>query len=189
MRHLRTILQPLLIALPLAVAVRSLVHIYAIPSASMQPTLAAGDHIVVVRDTRPSRGDVVVFRSPQSPDELVVKRIIASPGDLIATDHGRVTIGSHALPEPYAAQASGSGPILPQIVPAGCFFVMGDNRTNSCDSRHWGVLPRELVVGRAVMVLWSSGGAASETPANAMTLVSSPPGPAIRTERLFKLIH
>ncbi len=189
MRLLRTILQPFLIAIPLAIAVRSLVHIYAIPSASMQPTLTTGDHIVVVPDRRPERGEVIVFHSPESPEELVVKRIIATPGDLIATEGGRVTIGSHLLAEPYAARPEGSGPIVPQIVPSGCYFVMGDNRTNSYDSRHWGVLRRELVVGRAVMVLWSSGDVVSETPANAAPLVSSPLRPRIRSERLFKFIR
>jgi signal peptidase I len=154
----------------------------------MQPTLTTGDHIVVVPDRQPERGQVIVFRSPQSPEELVVKRIIATPGDLIATEGGRVTIGSHILPEPYAAQPAGSGPIAPQIVPSGCYFVMG-NRTNSFDSRHWGVLRRELVVGRAVMVLWSSSHVDSETPANAAPLFTSPLRPRLRSERLFKFIR
>src|SRR5258706_8669902 len=189
MRPARTILQPLLIAIALAVAVRSMLHIYAIPSGSMQPTLEVGDHIVVLRDGEPARGDVVVFRSPASPDELMVKRIIATPGDLIGTADGHVTIGNHLLDEPYAAHPAASGPILPQIVPSGCYFVMGDNRTNSYDSRHWGVLRRELVVGRAVMVLWSSADVASETPADAAPLVSSPPRRRLRSERLCKFIR
>jgi signal peptidase I len=188
MRLARTILQPLLIAILLAVAVRSMLHIYAIPSASMQPTLEVGDHIVVLRSGRPERGDVIVFRSPTSSDELMVKRVIATPGDLVSVDGGRVTIGSHLLDEPYVAHAAASGPILPQIVPSDCYFVMGDNRTNSYDSRHWGVLPRQFVVGKAVMVLWSSG-STSDPRANATTLNPSPLVPAIRPERLFRLIH
>lgn len=188
MRLARTILQPLLIAIVLGVAVRSMLHIYAIPSASMQPTLEVGDHIVVLRDDRPERGDVVVFRSPTSPDELMVKRVIATPGDLVGVAGGRVTIGSHVLAEPYAAHAEASGPILPQIVPSECYFVMGDNRTNSYDSRHWGVLPQRFVVGKAVMVLWSSG-STSDPRANATTLAPSPLVPALRPERLFRLIR
>ena len=189
MRPTRTILQALIIAIVLALAVRSMLHIYAIPSASMQPTLQVGDHIIVLRDASPSRGDVVVFRAPGSPEELMVKRIIATPGDLVATSNGEVTIGSHPLAEPYLAQPAASGAILPQIVPANCYYVLGDNRGNSYDSRQWGVLPRELVVGRAVLVLWSSGDLASNPPANASTVAPSPFVPTIRPERLFRLIR
>jgi signal peptidase I len=148
---------PLAIALVLAAVVRSTLHIYSIPSASMQPTLQPGDHIIVTPyfgDARPSRGDVVVFNSPIKPDELMVKRVIAEAGDLIATVNGRVTIGGHAIAEPYAANATLF--IAPQIVPADSYFVLGDNRANSYDSRQWGTLPRALVAGRARMVLWSS---------------------------------
>ena len=185
----RMILQPLAVAIVLAFAVRSLVRVYAIPSASMHPTLHVGDHIVVVHDAHPVRGEVVVFRSPGSRDELMVKRIVAEPGDLVATSNGRLTVGSHALAEPYVAEATASVAIVPQIVPAGCYFVLGDNRANSYDSRNWGVLPRELVVGRAVMVLWSSGDGGSEPQANATTVAPAPLARGIRLERLFKLIR
>jgi signal peptidase I len=168
---LRTLLPPLAIAIFLALALRSMVRVYAIPSASMQPTLRAGDHIVVVPDRHPAPGDVVVFRSPGAPDELMVKRVIAAPGDLIASANGRVTIGSHTLAEPYLTEAAATGSIQPQIVPAGCYFVLGDNRASSWDSRNWGILPSDLVVGRAVMVLWSS------------------PESSLRFDRLFKPIR
>jgi signal peptidase I len=189
MRPSRAILQPLIVAIALALAIRSMLHIYAIPSASMQPTLQVGDHIVVLRDAQPGRGDVIVFRSPGSPEELLVKRIIATPGDLVASSNGRVTVGSHPLAEPYLAQTGASGPILPQIVPANCYFVLGDNRDNSYDSRQWGFLPRDLVVGRAVMVLWSSGDVVSDPRASASTVAPPPFVPAIRPERLFRLIR
>jgi signal peptidase I len=187
---LLTIFQPLAVAIVLALALRSMVRVYAIPSASMHPTLRVGDHIVVVPDRHPARGEVIVFRSPGSPDELMVKRIIAAPGDLIATTNGRVTIGSHALPEPYLADPAASGAIQPQIVPAGCYYVLGDNRANSWDSRSWGVLPRDLVVGRAVMVLWSSGdGTDSDPHVSASTVAPSAPEHSLRFERLFKRIR
>jgi len=156
---LRLTLVPMALAIILALAARSLVHIYAIPSASMEPALEEGDHIVVVRDAHPDRGDIVVFRAPASRDELLVKRIIATPGDLITTGaDGRVVIGGHPLREPYLPAGVTTSTIAAQIVPAGCYFVLGDNRANSSDSRTWGVLPANLVVGRAVLVLWSSGG-------------------------------
>jgi signal peptidase I len=185
----RTFLQPLAVAIVLALAVRSTLRIYAIPSASMVPTLHAGDHIVVVRGEHPDRGDVVVFRSPGSRDELMVKRIVAVPGDLVTTSNGRVTVGGHVIPEPYLASPAASGDIVPQIVPADCYFVLGDNRANSWDSRHWGVLPRDLVVGRAVMILWSSGDVGSNARANATTVAPAPSSRSIRFERMFKLVR
>lgn len=140
MKALRLILTPLAIALALAFAARTAVRIYSIPSASMEPTLRAGDHIVVTPyHSAPQRGDVIVFRAPASSDELMVKRIAGTPGDAVEAGAGRVV-----------------------VVPAGCYFVVGDNRRDSFDSRNWGVLPRELIVGRARLVLWSSMAAAHD---------------------------
>jgi signal peptidase I len=132
---LRLFLTPIAVALALGVAARAAVHIYSIPSGSMAPTLQAGDHIVVTpyHGGAPRRGDIVVFRAPISPEELMVKRIAGTPGDVVDAGAGRML-----------------------IVPAGCYFVLGDNRGDSFDSRNWGVLPRERIVGQARMVLWSS---------------------------------
>jgi len=125
----------------------------------MTPALQSGDQIIVTpyRFAQPDHGDVVVFRSPLRADELMVKRIIATPGDLIETHAGRVFVGGHALAEPYVARQAASGTIAPQIIPANCYFVAGDNRDDSLDSRNWGVLPRNLIVGRARWILWSWG--------------------------------
>ena len=138
----------------LAAAVRSFVHIYAIPSASMSPTLEVGDHIVVTPYTRgalPLRGDIVVFFSPLSRD-VIVKRVIATPGELIESHDGNLAICGHPLREPYVRKPAANGDIAPQIIPADCYFVMGDNRADSFDSRNWGVLRRELIIGRAHIV-------------------------------------
>jgi signal peptidase I len=173
---LRLIAEPIAIAIVLAVAVRSLIDIYSIPSDSMEPALQAGDHILVTPyrfGDRPQRGQVVVFRSPRNAGEFVVKRIVAVPGDLVATTgRGQLMIGDHIIVEPYLRDPQTSGSIAPQIVPGDCYFVMGDNRRDSLDSRSWGVLPRDLIVGRARVVLWSSGG--SSTPAAAAWLASHP---------------
>src|SRR3954466_5834644 len=156
---LRLAIEPLAIAIVLAFGVRAALRLYVIPSSSMAPTLVPGDHIVVTPyrfGKKPSRGDVIVFRSPRAADELMIKRIIGTPGDLVETRAGRVIVCGHALPEPYVAAQAASGAISPQIIPADSYFVLGDNRADSLDSRSWGVLPREAVVGRARMVLWSS---------------------------------
>lgn len=146
------------VAIGLAVVARAVLHIYAIPSASMVPTLEIGDQIVVTRYFRsgPERGQVIVFRSPLHPNELMVKRVIGLPGDHIDSRLGRVRIGGYTLPEPYVLRPATSGAIDSQIVPANAYYVMGDNRESSLDSRVWGVVPHELVIGRAELVLWSA---------------------------------
>lgn len=174
MKPLRLILEPIVLAVVLALVVRGFVHLYTIPSSSMMPTLTPGDHIVVTpyaAGTQPHRGDVIVFRRG---DKVLVKRVIATEGELISSRLGRIVIGGHAVAEPYIAQQGASGEIDPQIIPHDCYFVMGDNRASSFDSRSWGVLPGSAVIGRARLVLWSSpsgtGTAASATIASALRL-------------------
>jgi signal peptidase I len=87
---------------------------------------------------------------------VLVKRVIATQGELIASRLGRVIVGGKSVAEPYVAKQGASGAIDPQIIPHDCYFVLGDNRANSLDSRSWGVLPRSAIIGRARMVLWSS---------------------------------
>ncbi len=193
---IKTLFRPLAIAIACALIVRgALFRVYAIPSASMAPALQPGDHIVVTPYRAPfacvpKRGDVVVFRSPLGRDELLIKRIIATPGDLIASEAGRVTVGGHTIAEPYVQRDGASGLIAPQIVPAGCYFVAGDNRENSWDSRTWGVLPRDLIAGRARLVLWSWGDGSSKPQANAAA-VTAPGARAAhpRLQRLLKVIE
>ncbi len=136
---LRMILEPLAIAIALGFIVRSVVHIYSIPSASMAPTLEAGDQIVVTPyfGAKPERGHVVVF---QHGDDLLVKRVVAVPGDWIDSRLGGL---------------AATGAIESQIIPSDCYYVLGDNRDDSIDSRTWGVIPHDVIVGRARLVLWS----------------------------------
>lgn len=195
----RLILEPIAVAIVLALIVRhTFVRLYAIPSASMSPTLQVGDHILVTPfrapflDDRPMRGQVVVFRMPGNPEELLVKRVIATPGDVVESRGGRLIVGGYAVAEPYILEQAVTGTISKQIVPADCYFVMGDNRMNSYDSRNWGVLPRDLVVGRARLVLWSSGDGSSQPSAHASTTVGARAQPIDRVssfDRLFKPIE
>jgi signal peptidase I len=183
----RTILQPFAVALGLALVARGAVHIYSIPSASMAPTLEAGDQIVVTRylGTEPDRGHIVVFHSPAD-DDLMVKRVIGVPGDLIDSRLGRIRLGGYTLPEPYLLSPAASGAIASQVIPPDAYFVLGDNRADSVDSRNLGVVPRAAIVGRARMILWSSSAdgadpARASTTARGTLLRTHPPG-----RRLFK---
>src|SRR5947209_4343523 len=195
---LRLAVEPLAIAIVLAFGVRAALRLYVIPSSSMAPTLVPGDHIVVTPyrfGKKPSRGDVIVFRSPRAADELMIKRVIGTPGDLVETRAGRVIVSGHALPEPYLAAQATSGAISPQIIPADMYFVLGDNRADSLDSRSWGVLPKDAVLGKARMILWSSkagvgsgewGVVAATSPIAASSPTPHTPHP---TPRFFKLIQ
>jgi signal peptidase I len=168
MKTLRVVAPPILIAVLLAFGVRSAVRIYAIPSGSMEPTLQVGDHIAVTpyRGAEPQRGDIIVFRSPINADDLMVKRVAGVAGDLVEGGQGKL------------------------IVPRDCYFVLGDNRANSFDSRNWGVLSRNQIVGRARMILWSSAGGTLEPRANAASRGRSAlPSPAVRIDRLFKIVQ
>lgn len=183
----RTILQPFALALALGLLARAAVHIYSIPSRSMVPTLEVGDQIVVTRyfGGGPERGHIIVFTSPLD-NELTVKRVVGLPGDLIDSRLGRLRVGGYTLPEPYLLAPAASGAIESQVVPPDSYFVLGDNRADSLDSRNWGVVPRSVVVGRARMILWSSPVEAGDT-ARAST-----PAPDARDDgrmpsrRLFK---
>jgi signal peptidase I len=190
------IIEPLAIAIVLAFGVRAALRLYVIPSSSMAPTLVPGDHIVVTPyrfGKKPSRGDVIVFRSPRAADELMIKRVIGTPGDLVETRAGRVIVCGHALTEPYVTAQAASGAIAPQIIPADSYFVLGDNRADSLDSRSWGVLPKNAVLGRARMILWSSGVIGSRESG----VVAAAPSPTpdarhptpTREARLFRLIQ
>ncbi len=192
----RLIVEPLAIAIVLALGVRTALRLYVIPSASMLPTLVPGDHIVVTPyrfNATPKRGDIIVFRSTRTQDELTIKRIVGIPGDLIETHAGRLVVSGHALPEPYVAAQATSGSIAPQIVPADSYFVLGDNRADSLDSRSWGALPRDRVVGLARLVLWSSDEGVDSRGSGVAAARSSMPGAATsragHPSRFFKLIQ
>lgn len=187
----RTILEPIAIAVALALLVRTALHVYYVPSQSMAPTLEPGDTILVTPylHSAPGAGDVIVFEAPVNRDELLVKRVIAVAGDLVDSRLGQVRIGGHTLPEPYLASPSSSGEIQAQIVPADCYFVMGDNREDSLDSRSWGVVPRSHVIGRARIVLWSSPPRVAGVARASESRESSPAPLRADSSRLFKWIE
>ena len=137
-----------------------LVRSFKIPSASMEPTLVEGDRLWARRVTVLERGDIVVFRPPDRPGEDYIKRVVGLPGDRIAIRRQRVLVNGTPLDEPYAVhrvpgrRMPGVDDRAPATVPPGCYFLMGDNRDNSRDSRYFGPVPASLVYGRAYKLFW-----------------------------------
>ncbi|MGH9458966.1 MAG: signal peptidase I [Thermoanaerobaculia bacterium] len=155
----RVIVQPLSIGIIAALVVRAtLLQAYSIPSASMAPTLEPGDHILVTPFGEVDRGDVVVFRNPGVGPGYFVKRIVATAGDYIEIRGGSVWINGRRAEEPYLPPGVGTTGRVADLVPDGHVFVMGDHRADSIDSRAWGFLPEERIVGRARLIFWSAGG-------------------------------
>ena len=101
------------------------------------------------------RGDTVVFWFPRDPSKSYIKRVIGVPGDLIEVLDGEVRLNGAAVNEPYVAEEFRDRLTVPATrVPADSFYVMGDHRTSSNDSRAWGVVPRRFIYGKAVLVYW-----------------------------------
>ena len=159
------------VAIAVALLIQAfLVKPYRIPSPSMEDTLLVGDRVLVDRISwrfsDPERGDIVVFRSPM-PGPVLIKRIVGMPGDTLSLRDGAVYVDGRRLDEPYVRKVDGrpepTQPFAtgtawslqhPYIVPAGAYFLMGDNRTDSEDSRYFGPVARGLFVGRAFARYW-----------------------------------
>ena len=121
---------------------------------SMYPTLSNNQKFVVNKVTTHSiaRGNIIVFRNPRHPDEQFVKRVVALPGERIKIKSGQVLINDQVLNEPYLNNVTTRPGIFltndqEVTVPDGSFFVMGDNRPLSSDSREWGFVPAENIIG------------------------------------------
>lgn len=153
----RLLLQPLAIAIVLAVLVRLALQLYSVQSVSMAPTLLPGDYLLVTPyrfGSEPAPGHVIVFHSPAD-GTLLVKRVIATPGELVDSRFGRLRVGGYTVAEPYVPDPASTGSIQPQIVPPTSYFVLGDNRLHSRDSRSWGPVRRDQIVGRARVIGWN----------------------------------
>ena len=172
------------------------VQAFKIPTGSMENNLLIGDHLLVnkfvfaptaspverllmpITDVR--RGDIVVFKYPEDPERDFIKRVIGLPGETLELREKRVYINGTILDEPYVHFLELPGATAfheftsfdvktaygPVTVPAGHFFVMGDNRDNSQDSRYWGFLPAPYVKGKALVVYWSYDSEGTDAGAN-----------------------
>ena len=201
--QVREMFESICVAVILAFFVRTfVVQAFKIPSGSMEPNLLIGDHLLVnkfvaaptltkVEDTllpiqAIHRGDVIVFKHPKMPERDLIKRTIGLPGETIELRERRVYINGKPIDEPYAhflfkdtaevAPADVRRNFGPVTVPAGQYFMMGDNRDNSEDSRYWGFLPRDYIKGKALF-LYVSFGAGEGSVAN------------VRWARILRQIH
>ena len=101
----------------------------------------------------PERGEIIVFHYPNDPSRDFVKRVIGLPGEIISMQRGDVFINGVKLDEPYLEEKD-THSMAPERVPPGAYFVMGDNRDGSSDSRHWGPVPFENIVGKVLVRYW-----------------------------------
>jgi signal peptidase I len=170
--------EALLFAVLLALLIRAfLVQAYKIPSESMVSTLLVGDHLLaskcvygvtipfinlrIYQGEDPVRGDIVIFEYPKDPKVDYIKRIVGVPGDVVAVRNKQLFRNGQPVREDYVRfiQPGRIEPLRdnfgPVTVPEGKYFVMGDNRDNSLDSRFWGFVDRKAILAKAWRIYWS----------------------------------
>ena len=153
----REIIETLALTLVIFVVIHFTVQNFMIDGPSMQPSLMNNQYVLVNKVAylfhAPERGDVIVFHWPVDTNKDLIKRVIGVPGDVIVIDSKTVRVNGVLLNEPYImAPANPTGNTW--VVPANEYFVMGDNRLVSDDSRDWGFVPGSYIVGKAVFVYW-----------------------------------
>jgi len=205
----REYFESICVAVILALFVRTfIVQAFKIPTGSMENNLLIGDHLLVNKFVfAPTmtgieeallpidpirRGDIIVFKYPEDPERDFIKRTIGLPGETVELRNKKVYIDGKLLDEPYVhylfppSEGDEShdfdlrvqyGPVT---VPGGHYFMMGDNRDNSQDSRYWGFLPRDYIKGKALFVYFSFGGESGPDAGNVLN---------VRWNRIFHQIH
>ncbi len=166
LRHFVEWVVILAVALTMSVVVRDYAfQTFYIPSGSMEPTLLIGDRIIVdklaVELGTVHTGDIIVFRAPRevrfkcgAHDVDLVKRVIGTPGDHLSSSGDTILINGVALQERWSHLEPLGPAITPRVVPKNEYFVMGDNHSNSCDSRYWGMVPRGNILGKVFLRVW-----------------------------------
>jgi signal peptidase I len=150
-------LETILLTIIIYAVLSTFIGRYKVLSVSMEPNLYEGQYLLISKQTHKiwplKRGDIVVFHYPRNPEKNYIKRLIGLPGEKIEFRSGQLYINDELTPEPWLwEQARGS--IEPRQLGEDEFFVMGDNRNNTSDSRSWGPLGRHQIIGRAVFRYW-----------------------------------
>ncbi len=153
---LREVIETILLTVLIYAAVNFATGRFKVEGSSMEPSVHPNQYVLVDKITyrlsAPQRGDVVVFNYPLATDRDFIKRIIGLPGETVTVSNGVVSVNGQALTEPYIAAPPVSGGTW-RLGP-NQYFVMGDNRNNSSDSRSWGPLERKYLIGKAVLTYW-----------------------------------
>lgn len=153
---LREIAETILLAVILFLIVNFTTGRFKVRGYSMEPTLYDGQYLIVskviYRIHPPERGDIIVFHPPNGDSDDYIKRVVGLPGETVEVRDGVAWIDGVPLEEPYIASAAGNSG--PRTLGEGQYFVLGDNRANSSDSRTWGVLPQEDIIGKAWLCYW-----------------------------------
>jgi len=155
------------ILISIAIAFLIVVFLYQpvrVEGTSMLPRLEDQDRLFVNKFvyhfTAIERGDVVVFHYPRDPEKSYIKRVIALPGDRLRIDHGTVWLNGQPQSEPYVPEEYRDAKSMPEIViPEGSYFMMGDHRSISSDSREFGSVERSFIYGKAAFVYWPASDA------------------------------
>src|SRR5215831_3139531 len=162
-RLVREVIETIVLTVLMFLVIRFAVQNFNIEGHSMEPNLHDQELILVDKWTYlfhpPSRGDVIVFIAPPQPSQDNIKRVIGIPGDVITINNTTVIVDGVTLKETYVDPRN-NGPTIEDrtvhnlVVPPGDYFVLGDNRANSSDSRVWGFVPKQNIIGRAAIVYW-----------------------------------
>jgi len=163
-RLVREVIETIVLTVLMFLVIRFAVQNFNIEGTSMEPSLHNQELILVDKWTYlfrpPTRGDVIVFIAPPQPSQDYIKRVIGLPGDTITINNTIVVVDGVTLKETYVDPNNqgniydANRPIHNMVIPANDYFVLGDNRKGSSDSRDWGFVPRKNIIGRAAFVYW-----------------------------------
>jgi signal peptidase I len=163
-KHMRSWLRDLVISIAASVLIITCIYQpVRVEGTSMQPRLHNDDRLFInkfiYKFEKIHRGDVVVFHYPGDPSKSYIKRVIALPGDDLRITDGTVFLNGSRLAEPYVPERFEDGrSVAEEVIPNGDFWVMGDHRSVSSDSRDFGPVPRGMIYGKASFVYWPTNG-------------------------------
>ena len=151
--------EAILFALVMALLIRQfIVQVSVVPSPSMVPTLMVGDRLfvnkLIYRIQDPTRGEIIVFKSPYKDNKDYVKRCVGLPGDHFQVTDGEIYVNGKLVVFAGSTIKNDHSYYGPILIPGRNYIMMGDNRSNSWDSRYWGTVPREDIEGKAVFTFW-----------------------------------
>ena len=163
-RLVREVIETIVLTVLMFLIIRMAVQNFQIQGHSMEPSFHDQELVLVDKWTylfhTPARGDVVVFVAPPQPDQDYIKRVVGLPGDVVTVQGTQVYVNGKLLQESYVKPYNQGNPwpsFTNRVIPPNDYFVFGDNRAGSSDSRDWGCLPRANIIGRVGLVYWPFG--------------------------------